>query len=96
MFGLSISKLIVLAAVIAAVWYGFKWIGRMDKMRKEEAERDRLDNSKRRTEADRASAAPTPAAAGGAEDMVGCVTCGTFVLASAARNCGKARCPYPG
>jgi uncharacterized protein len=96
MFGLSISKLIVLAAVIAAVWYGFKWISRMDKVRRDEAERDRLDASKRRAEADRASAAPTPAAAGGAEDMVGCVTCGTFVLASAARNCGKARCPYPG
>ncbi len=28
MFGFSIAKLIVLAAVIALVWYGFKWMGR--------------------------------------------------------------------
>jgi uncharacterized protein len=104
MFGLSLSKLILLAVVIAAVWYGFKWLGRVDKMRKEAAGRDRVDQKKRMAEADRASAAPTPAAsagapagaAAGAEDMVACRTCGTYVLASAARNCGKAQCPYPG
>ncbi len=28
MLGFSIGKLIVLAAVIAVVWYGFKWMGR--------------------------------------------------------------------
>ena len=96
MFGLSLSKLILLAIVIAAVWYGFKWIGRVDKMRKEAAARDRVDQKKRAGEADRASTAPMPAASGGAEDMVSCRSCGTYVLASAARNCDKAGCPYPG
>ncbi len=28
MFGFSLPKLLVLAAIIAAVWYGFKWISR--------------------------------------------------------------------
>ena len=28
MFGFSLAKLLVLAAIIAAVWYGFKLIGR--------------------------------------------------------------------
>jgi uncharacterized protein len=28
MFGLSLSKLLVLALIIAAVWYGFKWLNR--------------------------------------------------------------------
>jgi hypothetical protein len=28
MFGFSLAKLLVLAAIIAAVWYGFKIIGR--------------------------------------------------------------------
>lgn len=28
MFGFSFSKLVFLAAVIAAVWYGFRWLER--------------------------------------------------------------------
>ncbi len=34
MFGFSLQKLLVLAAIIAAVWYGFKLIGRLDRARK--------------------------------------------------------------
>ena len=95
MFGLSLSKLIVLAAVIGAVWYGFKWLNRYNEMRKDEAERDRLDQKRRQAEADRASAAPAPAR-GGAEDMESCRACGTYVMARTARGCGRAECPYPG
>ena len=29
MFGLSISKILLTAAVIFAVWYGFKYLGRL-------------------------------------------------------------------
>jgi hypothetical protein len=29
MFGFSIGKLLVLAAIIAAVWYGFKFVGQI-------------------------------------------------------------------
>lgn len=35
MFGFSLSKILVLAAIIAAVWYGFKWVGRVNQMRQE-------------------------------------------------------------
>ncbi|MQA65329.1 MAG: hypothetical protein GEU76_05430 [Alphaproteobacteria bacterium] len=28
MFGMSLSKLLVLALIIAAVWYGYKWLTR--------------------------------------------------------------------
>lgn len=31
MLGMSIGKLLVLALIIAAVWYGFKWLGRRNK-----------------------------------------------------------------
>ena len=31
MFGFSIQQPLVLVAIIAAVWYGFKWIGRLDR-----------------------------------------------------------------
>jgi hypothetical protein len=95
MFGLSLSKLIVLAAVIAAVWYGFKWLKRYNEMREDENERNRLDRQRRAAEADRASAAPVPKA-GGAEDMESCRACGTYVMPSSARSCGRRECPYPG
>jgi uncharacterized protein len=36
MFGFSLPKLIVLAAIIAAVWYGFKFLGRLEAKRKAE------------------------------------------------------------
>ncbi len=29
MFGLSLSKILLLVLVVAAVWYGFKWVKRM-------------------------------------------------------------------
>jgi hypothetical protein len=34
MLGFSLSKLMVLAAILGAVWYGFKLIGRLDAARK--------------------------------------------------------------
>lgn len=36
MFGLpSFSKLLLLAGIIAAVWYGFRWVGQLQKERDE-------------------------------------------------------------
>ena len=97
MFGLpSIQKLLLLAAILAAVWYGFKLIGRLSDQRK--AER-RL----REQEAARApSAAPERGrprqAAGGAEarteEMEPCPACGAYVASGRARNCGRPDCPY--
>lgn len=37
MFGFSLPKLLVLAAIIAAVWYGFKWVGRYSQVQKAKA-----------------------------------------------------------
>jgi hypothetical protein len=34
MFGFGFGKLLVLAIIVAAVWYGFKFVGRMDRQRK--------------------------------------------------------------
>lgn len=36
MFGFSLAKLLVLAAIVAAVWYGFKWVTRMQRIREAE------------------------------------------------------------
>jgi hypothetical protein len=34
---LSVNKILMLIAILAAVWYGFKLIGRLDKARKRKA-----------------------------------------------------------
>ncbi|MAF95387.1 MAG: hypothetical protein CMM60_06500 [Rhodospirillaceae bacterium] len=89
MFGFSIQKLLFTVAAIFAVWYGFKWVGRMKEVRDREA-RDRL-----RRQAGNAGSSGG-GVSGAAEEMVECPACGAFVAATGAKSCGKAECPYPG
>lgn len=42
MFGFSLSKLLVLAALIAAVWYGLRWVQRLQQLNRS-AESDRVE-----------------------------------------------------
>jgi len=86
MLGFSIQKLLILAAIIAAVWYGFKYIGRLDESRKADAklrEAQKTSNDKK----ERRSVEET-------EDMVQCPVCSAYVSAQAPGNCGRADCPY--
>lgn len=76
MFGFSLQKLLVLAAIVAAVWYGFQWLSRIDKQRK--AER------KPRWRRGGSEAARTDEP----EDMVRCPGCGAYVVAKTACGCG--------
>jgi len=89
MFGFSLPKLLVLALIIGVIWYGFKWATKIDQKRrkavKEEAKRPAPD-----------AAARDAATDDGAEDMVKCGVCGTFVAARGARACGRGDCPYSG
>lgn len=80
MFGFSFTKLLVLAAIIAAVWYGFKMVGRLGEDRK--------------TPVSQRKDGRTPAAGGDTEDMVACPECGTFVAANSPARCDRANCPY--
>ncbi|MEX2010074.1 MAG: 50S ribosomal protein L32 [Dongiaceae bacterium] len=87
MFGIpSLGKLLVLVAIVAIVWFGFRLIGRLDQSRKDEA---RL---KKRAGARRGSRAAETAAT--VEDTVKCPTCGAYVPARSASSCGRADCPY--
>ncbi len=53
MFGLpSLQKLLVLAAVIALVWYGFKFLGRLQQARRTEAKLRESDPARRRRPVD--------------------------------------------
>ncbi len=80
MFGFSIQKLLFTAFAIFAVWYGFKWVGRVQELRKERA---RLDAEA----GDRVV---------GTEEMIQCQACDSFVPAAGAVSCGRDNCPYPG
>lgn len=90
MFGFSLQKLLVLAAIVGAVWYGFKLVSRLQEARKleETARGGKQQRAARRA----AEGAKSPAE--GAEDMVQCPVCRIYVAARAAGNCGRSDCPY--
>ena len=83
MFGLSLSKLILLALIVAIVWYGYRYMQRIEAVRR--ALRDEL---LRRQGAARQS---PPAEA---EDLVKCATCGAYVPSHHASACGRPDCPW--
>ena len=89
MFGISFTKILLIAAVIAAVWFGFKYLTRPDK----DAEADKRGAKKR-------GGAPSTGEPGGdakgggraIEDMVRCAVCGAFQARSAG-PCERRDCP---
>ncbi len=90
MFGFSLQKLMVLVAVIAAVWYGFKFIGRLQDAREVEP---KLRAGGGRQPKARWRRAKQPAAPE-AEDMVECPVCQAYVPARGASRCERPGCPY--
>ena len=82
MLGLSLGKLLVLAIIIAVVWYGFKYKARVEAIRRSVRE-----------EIARRQASPRPPSRS-VEDLVKCPKCGAFVASVGATNCGKAGCPW--
>jgi hypothetical protein len=85
MFGLpSLYKLFVLVVIIMAVWYGFKFIGELDRLRKQALRRQGQGKAR----------APRAEGALQAEDMVKCRVCGIYMPSTGATSCGKPNCPY--
>jgi hypothetical protein len=86
----SLPKLFILIAVIAAVWYGFRFLGRIDRLRQEAARAARRQAGQRRS----------GAAAGGrgdvaqVEDTLKCRVCGAYVPARQPSRCGRSDCPF--
>jgi len=85
MFGLSFSKLLLLAVVVVAVWYGFRHLGRGE---------GGLRSRPRRNSASAGSqaGAGAPDKPRAIEDMVRCAVCGAFQTRGAA-PCERADCP---
>jgi hypothetical protein len=84
MLGMSLGKLLVLAILIAIVWYAFKYQARVAAIR-----RSLREEIARR----QAAARPSPPSRS-VEDLVKCPQCGAFVAAKGATNCGKPACPW--
>jgi uncharacterized protein len=92
MFGLSLSKLLFTIVAVLAVWYGYRWIGRVLARRRAELEEQmRLDIRQASKRGPGGSGATAKA-----EDLIPCGSCGDYVPARGARNCGRDDCPYPG
>ena len=87
MFGFGLQKILLLALVVGAVWYGFKFFGRLD------ASKDRLAKTARKV-ADKVAGGGAEPAAAAAQDMERCETCGDFVAVGSAKSCGREACPY--
>ena len=90
MFGFSVSKLVVLAGIVAAVWYGFKFVGRLEQARKDAAKTGKTAAT------GEAAASAKPAAPRDAEEMVSCPICGDYVAAQGASACDRTDCPQSG
>ena len=90
MFGLpSIQKLIVLAAVVAAVWYGFKFLGRLQKAREAEAKLHQNKEARAPKKKSGGGAQGSGGKGGQVEDLVQCPSCGAYVRAGSTCSCGQ-------
>ncbi len=85
MFGFSLPKLIVLAALIFVVWQGFKYLQRRQEVQ------DKKKHEKIREARKETQGTPDPV-----EEMVRCPVCETFVAGDPPKSCGRSGCPYPG
>lgn len=83
MFGFGLGKLLVLAAIVAAVWYGFKFIGRLQEVQRDQQRMGAKKPPRRK--------AGKPEAV---EDTVQCPVCEAYVVAKSSTACGRADCPY--
>jgi uncharacterized protein len=77
----SLSKLLLLVAIISAIWFGFRLLGQIERHRRQSAPPKKrwwqLKGSDSRH----------------VDDMVKCQVCGAFT-APGGKSCGKPGCPY--
>lgn len=92
MLGLpSLTKLLVLAGILLAVWYGFKLVAKLDAARKQQL---RQQGQAARSSGTGGVFRRRRGRAPEAEEMTACPACQAYVVAAHPRNCGRADCPY--
>lgn len=80
MFGLSPTKILFTVAVIAIVWYGFKWLNRAQN---KTGNRNKDANVSQRKAQDSSF-----------EELVACDKCGDYVVPDKKNGCGQSGCPF--
>jgi uncharacterized protein len=91
MFGISLTKILLTAAVILLAWKGYQWYRRFQEVRVH------LETAARTAQAQaQARQGMRAGPALDAEDMTACPACGSYVMAKGTRSCGRGDCPYPG
>ena len=78
MLGFSLTKFVLLAAIVAVIWYGFKFVGRGEQRQKKELAEFRK---------------PELVDINDVGEMIKCSKCDAFVTANGAINCGLSQCP---
>ena len=82
MFGFpSPSKLLVLIAIISAIWFGLRLLGQIERGRREAARREKEQGRVNRAQSRQV------------DDLVKCGVCGIFTT-QGAKACGKPGCPF--
>lgn len=86
-------KIAILVAIVSAVWFGFKYLERRDRI----GQGQRRTGERSFTERLRKSVhgkTGKSANAGEVEETESCPTCRAFVSVEGISNCGKPNCPY--
>lgn len=91
MLGISLGKLLVLIAILVAVWYGFKYIGRLQEIERGERPHGKRTMSERMRKATRGKGQKSDKVV---EDTEQCPVCKTYVAVGAPHDCKKDKCPY--
>jgi hypothetical protein len=79
------QKVLLLVAVVAFIWFGFRFLTRLAEMKRRAGAGPRPDPRIQR------GMGAMPADAGAVQDLVSCPRCNTWRPAT---NCGRADCPF--
>jgi hypothetical protein len=103
MFFASFEKMFLLIGIIAAVWYGFRIFGAIERARARGQQAERQARARHAAQSANTGAASRGAANGrttdarmaNVEETIRCRTCGAFVPARQPSRCGRGDCPFP-
>ncbi len=84
----SFSKLLLLALLTGIVWFGWRWLQRVDTVRRGQVRRQAAPSPYHNQRVEPAGGPHT------AQDMEKCPECGAYVAPHSAIACGRPGCPY--
>lgn len=98
MFFASFEKLFLLIGIIAVVWYGFRFVGAIERVRARGQQAQQQARARRSAQSANGRAAngrSANAQMANVEETIRCRVCGAFVPARQPSRCGRGDCPFP-